>query len=225
MHASHAIREHVHVASAGPPTGDIGMLVEPEPEPEPALVKEDGPMLSSDGLVVAGSGSMGTFAVANGVRGGTPNGNSGHGHASAGGGGAADATGGGGEKRLGKSSGRNSGRREKPKPATPQVDSGGWLGIRRLLATQEKAKSDGEGQARGGHKEDAVRPEGKEALDTHSVLQQRLSDLHGMVVDTVRWEKKKDRRAEARDERKSTFRSASLVRPRCDLFSPAQTGL
>ena len=51
MHASHAIREHVHVASAGPPTGDIGMLVEPEPEPEPALVKEDGPMLSPDALV------------------------------------------------------------------------------------------------------------------------------------------------------------------------------
>ena len=146
MHASHAIREHVH--GAGPPTGDIAMLVEPEPEPEPesALVKEEGPMLSSDGLIVAGSGSMGTFAVANGVRGGTPNGNSGHGHASAGGGGAAAATGGGGEKRLGKSSGRNSGRREKPKPATPQVDSGGWLGIRRLLATQEKAKSDGEGR-------------------------------------------------------------------------------
>ena len=37
-----------------------------------------------------------------------------------------------------------------------------------------------------------------------------MGDIHSMVLDTVRWEKKKERRAEARDDRKSTFRSATL---------------
>ena len=47
-------------------------------------------------------------------------------------------------------------------------------------------------------------------LDMHSQVQKRLGEIHTMVLDTVRWEKKKERRAEARDERKSSFRSASL---------------
>lgn len=106
---------------------------------------------------------------------------------------------------------------------------GNWHGIRGLLAEHGAigvdghgltAATDGEGpdvSSSGGSADESGGGSGRyqhhdnrAELDTHSHVQKRLGDIHSMVLDSVRWEKKKERRAEARDERKSTFRSASL---------------
>ncbi len=97
---------------------------------------------------------------------------------------------------------------------------GSWPGIRGLLAEHGAIGISGQGlsqAARGSDKQDDTTEggagrwqENRSELDNHSQVQTRLGEIHAMVLDTVRWEKKKERRAEARDERKSTFRSASL---------------
>ena len=110
---------------------------------------------------------------------------------------------------------------------------GNWHGIRGLLAEHGALGISGQGlsEAAGPSGSDSDKREdtaqadastehngggagrwqdNRAELDMHSQVQKRLGEIHTMVLDTVRWEKKKERRAEARDERKSTFRSASL---------------
>ena len=124
---------------------------------------------------------------------------------------------------------------EKKKPQTAEEvrasTRGNWHGILGLMATKGKGIGvSGNGLTQGGadaEQEDrpAAGADGEDdetarerrryeddraKLDTHSHVQKRLGDIHSMVLDTVRWEKKKERRAEARDDRKSTFRSATL---------------
>jgi hypothetical protein len=97
---------------------------------------------------------------------------------------------------------------------------GNWPGIRGLLAEHGAIGISGQGLSQAARDTDKQEDtaeggagrwqENRAELDNHSQVQTRLGEIHSMVLDTVRWEKKKERRAEARDERKSSFRSASL---------------